>query len=91
MKKIAVFASGSGAIFSPSSMQTNATRYLRVALLVASKPGIGAIERAEKHGIAHIVRSKKDFADSETMYEDVIAELTRAESIISCSRAGSPS
>lgn len=75
MKKIAVFASGSGSDFQSVIDANERAPFCEIALLVASKPGIGAIERAAKHGIPHIVRSKKDFADSETMYEDVVAQL----------------
>lgn len=75
MKKIAVFASGSGSDFQSIIDANERAPFCEIALLVASKEGIGAIERAKKHGIEHIVRSKKDFPSPEAMYEDVIAAL----------------
>ena len=75
MKRIAVFASGSGSDFQSIIDANERAPFCEIALLVASKEGIGAIERAKKHGIEHIVRSKKDFASPEAMYEDVIAAL----------------
>ncbi len=75
MKRIAVFASGSGSDFQSIIDANERAPFCEIALLVASKEGIGAIERAKKHGIEHIVRSKKDFPSPEAMYEDVIAAL----------------
>ena len=60
MKKIAVFASGSGSDFQSVIDANGKDPFCEIALLVASKEGIGAIERAKKHGIEYIVRSKKD-------------------------------
>ena len=51
MKKIAVFASGGGTDFQ-SVIDANAReKFCVIEYLVASKPGIGAIDRAEKNGI----------------------------------------
>ena len=77
MKKIAVFASGSGSDFQSIIDANERERLCEISLLVASKEGIYAIERAKKHGIDSIVRNKKDFASVEEMYEDIIAELNR--------------
>ena len=77
MKKIAVFASGSGSDFQSIIDANERERFCEISLLVASKEGIYAIERAKKHGIDSIVRNKKDFASVEEMYEDIIAELNR--------------
>ena len=76
MKKIAVFASGSGSDFQSVIDANERERFCEIALLVASKDGIYAIERAKKHGIEYIVRNKKDYASVEVMFEDIIAELT---------------
>lgn len=75
MKKIAVFASGSGSDFQSVIDANEQAPFCEIALLVASKEGIGAIARAEKHGIEHIVRSKKEYPSAEAMYETVIADL----------------
>ena len=66
MKKIAVFASGGGTDFQ-SVIDANAKdAFCEIAYLVASKPNIGAIARAEKAGITPLVydkttESKADF------------------------------
>lgn len=77
MKKIAVFASGSGSDFQSVIDANERGHFCEISLLVASKEGIYAIERAKQHGIDHIVRSKKDFPSSEAMFEDIIAELKK--------------
>ncbi len=77
MKKIAVFASGSGSDFQSVIDANEREKFCEISLLVASKEGIYAIERAKQHGIDHIVRSKKDFPSSEAMFEDIIAELKK--------------
>ena len=80
MKKIAVFASGSGSDFQSVIDANEQSPFCEIALLVASKEGIGAIERAKRHGIEYIVRNKKDFPTPEAMFEDIIAQL-RARSV----------
>ena len=51
MKKIAVFASGGGTDFQSVIDANERERFCEIEYLVASKPEIGAIRRAEKHGI----------------------------------------
>ena len=75
MKKIAVFASGSGSDFQSIIDANERNRFCEIALLVASKEGIYAIERAKQHNVPYIVRSKKDFASVEEMFENIIGEL----------------
>lgn len=77
MKKIAVFASGSGSDFQSVIDANEREHFCEISLLVASKEGIYAIERAKKHGIDWIVRSKKDYASIDEMYDDIVAELKR--------------
>lgn len=74
MKRIAVFASGSGSDFQSVIDANEREPFCEISLLVASKAGIGAVDRAEKHGIAHIVCSQKDFSSAEEMGERLIAE-----------------
>ena len=74
MKRIAVFASGAGSDFQSVIDANEREPFCEISLLVASKAGIGAVDRAEKHGIAHIVCSKKDFSSAEEMGERLIAE-----------------
>lgn len=72
MKRIAVFASGGGTDFQ-SIIDANAEdKFCEIAYLIASKEGIGAIERARKSGIPAAVFAKKDYPDLGKLY----AELT---------------
>lgn len=75
MKKIAVFASGSGSDFQSIIDANECEQFCEIALLIASKDGIFAIERAKKHGIAYIVRNKKNFVSSEEMFDNIVEEL----------------
>ena len=75
MKKIAVFASGSGSDFQSVIDENEREPFCGISLLVASKEGIYALERAKAHNIEAIVRSKKDFPSNEEMFEDIIREL----------------
>jgi phosphoribosylglycinamide formyltransferase len=75
VKKIAVFASGSGSDFQSVIDENEREPFCEISLLVASKEGIYALERAKAHNIEAIVRSKKDFPSNEEMFEDIIREL----------------
>ena len=75
MKKVAVFASGRGSNFKQLCIaQKNKKFNAEIALLIASKPEIGAIEIAREYDIPYQVFKSKDFAD--------IEEFTNA--LISC-------
>ncbi len=65
MKKIAVFASGGGTDFQSVIDANEKEKFCVIEYLVASKPEIGAIERAKKHGIKPLVFDK----NSETKEE----------------------
>ena len=58
MKKIAVFASGGGTDFQSVIDANERENFCVIEYLVASKPNIGAIERAQKHGIKTLVFDK---------------------------------
>ena len=58
MKKIAVFASGGGTDFQSIIDANESEQFCKIEYLVASKPEIGAINRAEKHGINTLVYDK---------------------------------
>ena len=58
-KKIAVFASGGGTDFQSVVDANEKSKFCSIAYLVASKPNIGAIERAKKHGIQTLVYDKE--------------------------------
>ena len=55
MKRIAVFASGGGTDFQSIIDANESERFCEIAYLIASKEGIGAIDRAQKHGISTAV------------------------------------
>ena len=74
MKKIAVFASGGGTDFQ-SILDANATeKFCEIAYLVASKPEIGAIQRAQNFGVDTIVFDKTK-ENKEEFYARVAKQL----------------
>ncbi|MBR2330620.1 MAG: phosphoribosylglycinamide formyltransferase, partial [Clostridia bacterium] len=78
MKKIAVFASGGGTDFQ-SIIDANAReQFCEIAYLVASKPQIGAIDRAKKHGIQTLVFDREQYADKAAFYVAVANVLQAA-------------
>lgn len=66
--RIAVFASGGGTDFQSIIDANEKESFCEIAYLIASKEGIGAIERAEKHGIKTAIFSKKKYASNEKLY-----------------------
>ena len=77
MKKIAVFASGGGTDFQ-SVIDANAREpFCKIEYLVASKPGIGAIDRARKNGIDVLVYDKTT-ESKEEFYARIAATLKSA-------------
>ena len=58
MKKVAVFASGGGTDFQSVIDANSVELFCEIAYLVASKPNIGALTRAEKAGIKTLVYDK---------------------------------
>ncbi len=75
MKRIAVFASGGGTDFQSVIDANEKQGFCEIAVLIASKQGIGAIERAKKHGIPSEVFAKADYPDLETLYEKLSSLL----------------
>ena len=72
IKRIAVFASGGGTDFQSIIDANESNKFCDIVYLIASKEGIGAIDRAKKHSINTAVFAKKDYPDIEKLY----AELT---------------
>lgn len=70
-KRIAVFASGGGTDFQSVIDANEREQFCEISYLIASKDGIGAIDRASKHGIPVAVFSKKDYPDIEKLYSDL--------------------
>ena len=67
-KRIAVFASGGGTDFQSVIDANKKDNFCEISLLIASKDGIGAIDRARANGIQTAVFSKKDYPDLEALY-----------------------
>ena len=77
MKKIAVFASGGGTDFQSVIDANESQQFCMIEYLVASKPEIGAIKRAEKHGIKSLVYDKTS-ESKEEFYARVAKTLKEA-------------
>lgn len=74
MKKLAVFASGSGSNFEAIAAACADGRIAaEVALLVCDKPGAYVLERAKKYGVETFVFNPKDYP-SKAAYEKEIAD-----------------
>ena len=79
MKNIAVFASGGGTDFQSVIDANERKKFCVIKYLIASKEGIGAIERAKKAGIPAAVFAKKDYSSLEELYDSLSALLEGAE------------
>ncbi len=77
MKKIAVFASGGGTDFQSVIDANERENFCVIEYLVASKPNIGALERAKKHGIKPLVFDKTT-ESKEEFYQRVAKQLKAA-------------
>ena len=79
MIQIAVFVSGGGTNLQALIDAERAGRIHsgRIALVVASKPGVYALERAERAGIPSVVVSRKDCAGQAEFEEKILAALEK--------------
>ncbi len=77
MKNIAVFASGGGTDFQSVIDANEREGFCKIQYLVASKPNIGAIDRAKAHGIDVLVYDKEQ-EDKASFYQRVAAQLKSA-------------
>ena len=75
MKNIAVLASGGGTDFQSVIDANKRENFCLIKYLIASKEGIGAIERAKREGIKTAVFAKKDYPDLEDLYAELAALL----------------
>lgn len=84
MKRIAVFASGGGTDFQSVIDANKKEKFCEIAYLIASKEGIGAIERAQKHGIATAVFSKSGYPDIDELYKELtyLLNINRVDFIV---------
>lgn len=81
MKKIAVFASGSGSNFEAIA-RACADGHLdaRIAVCVCDKPGAKVVERAERFGVPVLQFKPRDYA-SKSEFEAMIADRLDAEGV----------
>lgn len=77
MKNIAVLASGGGTDFQSVVDANKRESFCVIKYLIASKEGIGAIERAKREGIETAVFAKRDYPDLEALYAK-LAELLKS-------------
>jgi len=76
MKKVAVFASGRGSNFEQLCIaQKNKKISAQIALLIASKPDIGAIEVAQNYGVSSRVFQGKAYSSSDEYNDALLACL----------------
>ncbi|XJZ28998.1 phosphoribosylglycinamide formyltransferase [Bacillota bacterium Lsc_1132] len=76
MKKIAVFASGSGSNFQAIVNAVQSSELAaEISLLVCDKPGAQVIERAEKAGISSFVFQAKAYASKEAFEQEIVFKL----------------
>ncbi|WP_210367249.1 phosphoribosylglycinamide formyltransferase [Bacillus sp. REN3] len=80
MKKIAVFASGSGSNFQAiAAAAQSGSLNAEICLLVCDKPGAFAVERAGMLGIPAMVISPKDFKTKEAYEAEILQKLTEMD------------
>lgn len=84
MKRIAVFASGGGTDFQSVIDANEKENFCEIAYLIASKEGIGAIDRAQKHGIKTAVFSKSGYPDINELYKELtyLLNINRVDYIV---------
>ncbi|WP_041749222.1 phosphoribosylglycinamide formyltransferase [Brevibacillus brevis] len=81
VRKLAIFASGSGSNFEAivQAVQDGKLAGVEVALLVCDKPGAKVLERAERLGIDAFVFQPKEYADKASFEQEIVAQLQKRE------------
>ncbi|CAM4128471.1 phosphoribosylglycinamide formyltransferase [Mesobacillus thioparans] len=80
MKKIAIFATGSGSNFQALAVAAQSgSLNAEISLLVCDKPGAFAVDRAEMLGIPALVISPKSYPSKEAYEEEILQKLTGLE------------
>lgn len=82
MKKIAVLVSGGGTNLQAliDAQKTGMFGDSRISLVLASKPGVYALERAENNGIASVVLARKEY-DSICAYSKALVDTLKSNEI----------
>lgn len=85
MKRIAVFASGSGTNFEAIvRAQQKGELFGEVVLMVCDKPSARVVERAREHGIESFVFSPKDYPSKEAFEREIVSRLQNAKVDLVC-------
>ncbi|KQL45151.1 phosphoribosylglycinamide formyltransferase [Brevibacillus choshinensis] len=81
VKKVAIFASGSGSNFEAivQAVQSGRLNGVEVSLLVCDKPGAKVLERAERLGIEAFVFQPKEFVDKAAFEAEIVAQLRQRD------------
>ncbi|MBH0331807.1 phosphoribosylglycinamide formyltransferase [Brevibacillus brevis] len=81
VRKLAIFASGSGSNFEAivQAVQDGRLAGVEVALLVCDKPGAKVLERAERLGIDAFVFQPKEYADKAAFEQEIVAQLQKRD------------
>ncbi|MFF0829989.1 phosphoribosylglycinamide formyltransferase [Brevibacillus sp. NPDC003359] len=81
VRKLAIFASGSGSNFEAivQAVQDGRLAGVEVALLVCDKPGAKVLERAERLGIDSFVFQPKEYADKAAFEQEIVAQLQKRD------------
>ncbi len=69
MKRLAIFASGSGTNAENIALHFLGSLDISVSVIITNNPNAGVIDRAEKFQIPVVVITKKEFSDSERVLE----------------------
>lgn len=81
MVKIGVLVSGGGTNLQKliDAQQAGKLENGALAVVISSKPGVYALERAQKAGIEAVTLSRKEYPDTETYSRALIGELQKRE------------
>ncbi|KMZ42950.1 MULTISPECIES: phosphoribosylglycinamide formyltransferase [Bacillales] len=81
VRRLAIFASGSGSNFEAivQAVQDGRLAGVEVALLVCDKPGAKVLERAERLGIDAFVFQPKEYADKAAFEQEIVAQLQKRD------------
>ena len=79
MRRLAVFASGSGTNFEAIATACERGEIpARVVLMVCDKPGAGVVQRAAGHGVEAFVFAPKEYASKADYEREIVARLDAA-------------
>ena len=85
MRRLAVFASGSGTNFEAIATACERGEIpARVVLMVCDKPGAGVVQRAAGHGVEAFVFAPKEYASKADYEREIVAWLDAARVDLVC-------